>query len=87
MRAKIIETTTGGLWLKVIVAVLEPHEINHPSALPYNTEHKPGVPLLQLERKTQTEDVWILDLSTREGAAFSPGQNPRFAMDKIHANL
>ena len=87
MRTKIIESESEGLWLKIIVAVLEDHEIKHASTLPYNQTHMPEVPLLRLERNTQPDDIWILDLSTREGAAFSTSDNPQRAMSRIMANL
>ena len=87
MRTKIIESTIDGLWLKVIVAVLEDEEISQPSALPYNVENLPGVPLLKLERKTKPEDVWILDLSTREGRAFTLDDNLEWEQKLVSANL
>lgn len=87
MKAKIIEATIDGLWLKVIVAAMEPHETRRPSALPYNVEHAPNVPLMSLERKTKPDDVWILDLSTREGRAFTLDGNLEWEQKSVNANL
>lgn len=87
MRSKIIESAIDGLWLKVLVAVLDQDELTKPSALPYNREHMPGRPILQLERKTTRHHVWILDLSTGEGATFLMDEPPEFALQKTFANL
>ena len=87
MRSKIIETTTGGLWLKVMVAVLDEEELHHPSALPYNQQHFPESHCSNLERQTTRDHIWILDLSTGEGAAFLPTCNPEWDTQKVSANL
>lgn len=87
MKSKIVEAEWEGLWLKVIVAVLSDEEIGRPSYHPDNVEHAPGRALLQLERKTEPDDIWILDLSTREGAAFSSWADPTYAVHRVKAEL
>lgn len=87
LHTKIIEASIEGLWLKILVATLEPHEIARPSALPYYVENSPDRPLLTLERKTRPSDVWILDLSTREGRAFTLDEGIEYEMATVTANL
>ena len=88
MRAKIVEAVYEGLWLKVIVARLDETEWQRPSAVPDLPEEYQDRSLLQLLGKPQPDDIWILDLSTMEGAAFSRrGGIPELDITKRKANL
>jgi hypothetical protein len=69
METKIIEATNGPYnWGKFLVATLD-KEWLVPSAIP-NSESR--LPLLQ-QIAWDDELIWVLDLQTREGAAFRPG--------------
>ena len=87
MRTKFIETTVEGLWLKLMIAVMDEEDRKYPSALPYNVENCPDTPLMKLERKTKPDDVWILDISTREGRAFTLDDNLEWEMQTVTADL
>ena len=87
MRTKFIEMTVEGLWLKLMIGVMDDDDQKCPSALPYNIENNPDVPLMKLERKTKPDDVWILDISTREGRAFTLNDNLEWEMQTVTANL
>ena len=71
MHAKIVEAAYEELWLKVIVGRLDETEWEHTSALPDVPAGYEDISLLQLLGKPQRDDIWILDLSTMEGAALS----------------
>ena len=83
MYTKIVEGHLGSLWLKVIVGTYEPEEIQHNSALPGYTDMN----LMQVMGTTQPDDIWILDLSTREGATFNLKHNTEDRVRNILANL
>lgn len=88
MRAKIVEATCEGLWLKVLVAQLDKTEWQRPSAVPDLPDEYRDRSLLQLLGKPQPDDIWILDLSTMEGAAFSSrGGIPEADIAKREARL
>lgn len=87
MRTKFIETTVEGLWLKLMIGVMDENDVRYPSALPYNVENCPTEPLMKLERKTKPDDVWILDISTREGRAFTLDDNLEWELQTVNANL
>ena len=88
MRAKIVEAVYEGLWLKVIVARLDEAEWQRPSAALDLPEGYRDRSLLKLLGKHQSDDIWILDLSTMEGAAFSRrGGIPELDIAKRKANL
>ena len=71
MQSKIVEASYEGLWLKVIIARLDETELQRKSALPDLPADCRDIPLLQLMGQPPADAVWILDLSTMEGAAFS----------------
>ena len=88
MRAKIVEANCQGLWLKVIVARLDETDWQRPSALPNLPDEYRDRSLLQLLGKPQPDDIWILDLSTMEGAAFSSRSGiPELDIAKREARL
>ena len=83
MKTKFVEAYSDGLWLKVAVATYEPSETNYTSRTP-GTE---GLNLIRHAGHASREDVWILDLSTGEGAKFLLDQEPEHQLRNISANL
>ena len=79
----VVEAHHNGLWLKASVIVFDQREIQRQVALPGHSEHN----LMRTIGTVEPRDVWILDWSTREGAAFNIEQDSRYAMSKISANL
>ncbi len=83
MRSTIVEAHHEGLWLKATVATFDEAETSRPCMVPgYETPS-----LMRTIGTVEKDDVWILDWSTREGAAFSLDRNPFFQLQKIQANL
>ena len=83
MYTKIVEAHLDPFWLKVIVGTYEPHEVAHNSALP-------GYQDLNLMRhceKANPDDIWILDLSTGEGANFRLDEEAKYRIQDMKANL
>ena len=72
MQSTIVEASYEGLWLKVIVARLDETELRRKSALPNLPEGYGDRTLLRLMGNYPPDAIWILDLSTMEGAAFTP---------------
>ena len=83
MYTKIVEGHLEPLWLKVIVGTYEPEEVKQNSALPGYTDMN----LMQAMGTTQPDDIWILDLSTGEGATFNLQHNTEDRVRNILANL
>jgi addiction module HigA family antidote len=77
MKTRFIEATNGPCnWGKFVVGRFDHDEIGRPSHV------DPGrYPLL---RKIGWHDdtIWVLDLQTREGAAFTPGGHAKADLDK-----
>lgn len=67
MKTRIVEASNGGNWGKFMVAKYD-HEWSRRSVM----EQQPNIPLLSLIGQGH-ETVWVLDLQTCEGAAFTPG--------------
>ncbi len=83
MNTRIIEAHQDGQWLKVVVATFDIADIRYRSTLPGYEQ----LPLLRVVEKAQPNSVWILDLSTGEGAAFDLDSDPNRQIEKIDANL
>ena len=88
MKSKIVEASYDDFWLKVIVARLDEAEIQRKSALPDLPDEYGDRSLLRLMGNYPADAIWILDLSTMEGAAFAPRQGIAEAdIAKRKANL
>lgn len=88
MKSKIVEASYDDFWLKVIVARLDDSEIRRTSTLPDLPAGCSDIPLLRLMGNYPADAVWILDLSTMEGAAFSnPGGIAEADIAKREARL
>ena len=83
MRTKFVEAYSDGLWLKVAVATYEPSETCYTSRTP----GAEGLNLIRHAGHATPNDVWILDLSTGEGAKFLLNQKPERQLREIAANL
>lgn len=87
MRSKIIEASDGQLWLMASVAVLEPHELARTSRIPEIRENFGDVPLMKAMSGLTNRHVWVLDLSTGEGAAFRMGGLPQWDVQHASSRL
>lgn len=83
MKTKFVEAYSDGLWLKVAVATYEPAETSYTSRTP----GAEGLNLIRHAGRATPDDVWILDLSTGEGAKFLLNQGPEHQLRDISANL
>ena len=83
MFTKIIEADDRPFWLKVVIATYEPEEIEYNSALPGYEDNN----LFRNCERAHPDDIWILDLSTGEGANFNLNDEPEYRISTVDARL
>ena len=62
---------------------MKPHEVDYKSALPGYED----LNLIRHCEKAHPDDIWIIDLSTGEGANFRIAEDPKYRILDMAANL
>ncbi len=77
MQHKIVEATNGFNWGKFLVCRFDEADFTYTSLVSQS--------LLLTERGWARDQIWVLDLETREGAAFQPGGSPNADLKSIRS--